>query len=294
MADKLLEKLNSFNVKQNSFQYPISFTPEYYKHAYRNYKQGYFAEIVSLMEEAELDSHIAGCLIGRYAGFSGNWQIKEASSEKQDQLIKDFIEEQISELNIFELFEDIFDAKLKKFSVLKLIWELTDGKYIVKSTEKINQKYFIYDFTDLQYKVDFGNKKIPINNYSALVCEYKKTPVLLPVLKEFILKEFGLQSWVSFIETFGEAMIIGKYPNGADYRYKQELEAGINALGSSARGIIPEDSELRLLNLKEEQPIIISLLLIATEVYLLQYLGMPMLFKTKKGCRWGKMFPLTE
>jgi len=229
---------------------PVSFTTAFYKRAVRQFNEGYFGEIIALMEQAEIDSHTAGCLMGRTAGFKSGWKLTEAGDSSAEKEIHTFVHNVLSGLNMRELFEDIFDAKLKKFSVLELNWEIVDRKHVVTSGRKINQRYFKLDNDKDEVCIYDGDKERVIPQFSALTVVYGRTPILLSVLRDYILKEYGLQNWLSFIETFGEAFIIGKYPPGVDNSFKEEMENGINALAASARGIFPQGSDIEIIESK--------------------------------------------
>ena len=242
--------MNLITVNKKIGTTTVSFNPSFYRLAIDNYKKGCMREIIALMEAAEIDSHVAGCLMGRRAGFKREWRVTELSEAAGDVAAKEFVEQVFLSLNMRELFEDISDARMKRFSVLALDWEVKSGKQVITKAKKIEQKYFRYDPKDEILKLDFGRELREIPPDSALICETNRTPILIPVLRDFILKEFGLESWASFIETFGEAFIIGRYPAGSDTKIKDELEAGIKALAMSSRGIMPDGSSIDLIEAK--------------------------------------------
>lgn len=224
----------------------VSFSPAFYKRAVENYKNGNLREVIALIEQAELDTHVAGCLLGRRAGFLKDWRVSAVSESAADMKVKNFIESVFMGLDMRELFEDIQEARLKKFSVVNLLWEVLDGKQVIVKTEKLNQRYFRYDPSGI-LKVDFGDKDlraIPLDG--ALVSETTRMPVLLPVLRDYILKEFGLESWASFLEKFGEAIIIGKYPPGASTEFKTEIENAVKTIAAASTGIMPQGTEIEL------------------------------------------------
>lgn len=229
---------------------PVSFTTSFYKRAVRQFSDGYFGEIIALMEQAEIDSHTAGCLMGRTAGFKSGWKLTESGQSGEETKVRDFIYSVFTSINMRELFEDIFDAKLKKFSVIELNWEVINKQHVVTACKKLNQRYFMFDQTIDKVKIYDGKKGIDIPDDAALTVKYNRTPVLLSVLRDYILKEYGLQNWLSFIENFGEAFIIGKYPPGVDSQFRDEMETGINELSASARGVFPTGSEIEIIESK--------------------------------------------
>lgn len=228
----------------------VTFSPAFYKQALKQYQNGYFRDLHALMEKAEIDAHVAGCLMGRRAGFLKEWRLTEASEARADVAVKEFIEAVFMRINMRELFEDMHEARLKKFSVIELLWDVEEGRQIITSAKRVPQKYFRYD-KDGTLKIDFGRELKEIPADAALICESNRDPILLPVLRDFILKEFGLESWASFLETFGEPFIIGRYPAGIGEELKADLEAGVNTLAASARGIVPDNASIEIIESKK-------------------------------------------
>ncbi len=221
----------------------VSFTPTSYKKAYKDFRLGIYRDLIEMMNRAEVDSHVAGCLVGRRAGFQRPFSVTPYSDNASDKERALFIYNVIKNLNYRQMFKDIQEAINKKFSVIDFEWDAVDGKQIPISHKQIEQKYFRFDPKDGILKVDFGKTLIDIPP-EVLVCQTEEMPIILPVLRDFILKEFGLESWAGFIEAFGEPLIIGKYPSGADADFKTALETAVNNIARSGRGIMPDGSEI--------------------------------------------------
>lgn len=222
----------------------VRFAPDFYKRAYNQYRDGVFADIIEMMNRAEVDSHVSGCLIGRKAGFQQDFSLTSFDDNDEDQERALIVQNMLKNLDHRLLFKDVHEARLKKFSVVDFEWEIVDGRQVPVSHEKMDHKYFKYDRKTGELMINFGRDLREIPRDEALVCETKETPVLLPVLRDYILKEFGLESWAAFIETFGEPLVIGKYPAGADGPFKDELEAAVKKIARSSRGTMPEGSDI--------------------------------------------------
>lgn len=224
----------------------VTFNANTYKTAYRDYRQGTFRTLIELMRRAEVDSQVSGCLKGRRAGFQQAWQVTAFDDTDQFSERAETTRNMIENLDHYRLFKDIFDARMKKFSVIDFDWEVENSLHKPVKHKKIEHQYFRYDPKDGILKIDSGRslQEIPPE---ALVCETEELPEMLPVLRDFILKDFGLESWASFIETFGEGIIIGKYPPGADGEFKDEIETAVNAIARSSRGTMPEGGNLELI-----------------------------------------------
>jgi len=238
----------SLNLNKNIGTITPLFTPNYFKTAYNNYKNGNLNQLLAMFEYAEIDTQVSGCMLGRDAGYKKEWKIQPASESKTDIAIADFFTEYFNEIQIRDLFEDVMDAKYKKYSVLQFPdWEITGKKQMPTSIEKVEQKYFKFDTNDgNKLKLNQGSKLEEIPEDAGFAIVYRKHPILLPVLRDYILKEFGVESWAAFLEAFGEPFILGKYPAGSGTDFITQVENAVNALGSSSRGTAPIGSELEI------------------------------------------------
>lgn len=239
----------ALNINKKIGSITPTFTPRSFKAAFDNYKNGRLGPLVTMFEYAEIDSHISGCMLGRDAGYKKEWQIKAASDASQDKGIAEFIEQYFLSINPRDLFEDVVEAKYKKFTVLEYVnWDVIDNKQVPTELKKVHQKYFRYDPNDdNKLKIDHGTERLEdIPEKAALVIEYRKNPVFLPVLRDYILKEFGVEAWAAFMETFGEPFIIGKYPPNSDAAFIKQVEDAVNNIGASSRGTAPIGSEFEI------------------------------------------------
>ena len=222
-----------------------SFTPTYYKKAYEQYKSGVVRHLIALMKEAEVDSHVQGCLIGRRAGFQRDWSISPYDSDNStDQERAEIISDMFSEMDVRTLFKKIHEGVSFIYSVIDFEWEVVNNLLWITDFKFYEQHYF--KLIDDEVRIDNGSKtglEIP---QSVMVARSRDLPIMLSVLREFILKNFGLESWASFLETFGEAIIIGKYPAGAGEEMIAAVDAAVNAIASSSRGSMPNDGSIEI------------------------------------------------
>lgn len=220
------------------------FNVSFYKNAYQQYKQGVYRDLIGMMEKSEIDSYVAGCLLGRRAGVMKDWNIKGWDESKQAEDRAALLTSALQKLNTRNLFRSILDAKMKKFSVIDFDWDIVDGLQFPRRFTKLHQKYFRYDSNDdYKLKIDFGNRLLEIPE-EALVCQTDEHPILLPVLRDYILKDFGLEAWADFIELFGHPIILGKYPPGSDAEFKTELDIAVKAIARASQGTMPDTADI--------------------------------------------------
>lgn len=224
----------------------VRFSPDFYRRAYKAYKNNDHREIIQMMKEAETDSLVSGCLQGRRAGFLRDFHLQPYDRENSaDQDRADWYRSLFKTLKMRSMFKAIIQARKYKYSVIDFQWEVIDNRLVPVSFKHYDQKYFRYDPDEPDLlRIDFGLKDLREIPEQALVCESEDMPFMLPVLRDYILKEFGLESWASFLENFGEALIIGYYPPGASDEFKKEVDDAVNSIAAASRGSMPKGSEV--------------------------------------------------
>ena len=240
------------DVNKNIGTVGVSFTPKFYKQALNSAVNGNYRQLIAMMEHAETDSWVQGCLDGRLDGFKRKWTLNEATDQKQDVAVKEFVLEIFNNLNMRDLFESIFEARLRKYVVIDFDINADTGKWLITGFNKNHQKYFRYDKESGKLKIDHGNGKLEdIPEDLCLVVETNKIPLLLPVLRDFILKEFGVESWAQFMETFGQPFVMGEYPPNASPELKKELRTAVESIARSARGTKPKGYDITIVEAKK-------------------------------------------
>lgn len=194
-----------------------------------------------MMKESTNDDHISGCLLGRRSGIQKRWSLTPNDENQKNRI--EWLESVLTSLDTRTLFKKIHEAKLYGYSVVDFDWDIIDGRQTPVDYKFFDQKYFKWDDDHESLLIDTGKngKEIP---EETLVCIYKEKPIMLPVLRDYILKEFGLESWASFLETFGHDIIIGYYPPGATKEDKDALQTALDAIAESSRGTAPENANI--------------------------------------------------
>jgi phage gp29-like protein len=222
----------------------VQFNPAGYKRAKKNYEEGSPGELIRMMKEASLDSYANGCLIGRRAGFKKSYTLKAPGETDLPDGRLQFFRRVLQRLKVHELMEAIHEGRLYLYTVIDFEWEVEAGRQIPTRFKAFDQQHF--QRTDEgRLAVDRGGTLDPVPD-TALVCEARDNPLMLPVLRDFILKEFGLESWASFLETFGEPFVMAKYPPGADDDFKSEVDTALKQMASSSRGRAPKGTDFEV------------------------------------------------
>ena len=236
-------------VKNKIGRTPVQFTPTFFKTAYKQYQDGHHERLISMMKEAQLDSQAAGCLLGRNAGFQRDWAITPADSESKEELKKTaWLLDVLKGLDTRYFFKSIHKALLFKYSVIDFNWSFNSKEWRPVKVNYYDQRFFKYDPNDKKtLKIDQGSKLEDIPK-GALVCETNEIAAMLPVLRDYILKNFGLRTYAQFLEVFGVGIIMGKYPPSATAEQIQALQDAIDSIAESSRGSMPEDTDIDIIS----------------------------------------------
>lgn len=230
-------------VNKQITQTRVNFTPDAFKKAYKAFQNGEHSKLIAMMKETLTDSQVKGCLIGRQAGFRTDIVVSAYDDTDSDKERATWLKNVFYSIDLRKLFKATHEALLYKYVVIDFEWEGEDGKQFISGFKKYDQKYFAYEKGTDELKVRNDQNKLEEIPEEVLVCESDE-PLMIPVLRDFILKNFGVESWASFLETFGEPFIIGDYPANATDEIKQELEQAVNDLGASSRATKPDNTNI--------------------------------------------------
>lgn len=227
------------------------FDPAGFRAAKRAYDGGAHGRLIGMMRETEQSSHVQGCLIGRKAGYKRSWLFRPTDEGDQDAERIQLARRHFQKLRLFDLFDDMIEARLYKYAVLDFEWEMVDGLQVPVHYEAFEQHHFAYDKADQRLKLRERGQLEDFDRLgeggTAIVCEWHKQPIMLPVLRDYILAEFGVETWASFLESWGEPILIGKYPAGAGADFRKEVEQAVDAVAVSSRGTAPQGTDFEVI-----------------------------------------------
>lgn len=231
------------NVSARATRPKARYEPTFYRKAKKAYDRGRPAKLIELMRGSREDSHVAGCVMGRRAGLQRPWSIEPYDDSPESVRRAEWATQVITGLKPRRLFKKILEARLMIFSVMDFEMEVVDGLMTPISFAWYEPHFFRYESGVLG--IDHGTRWEALPD-EALVCEADEQPVMLPVLRDYILKEFGIEAWASFMEDWGDAFLIGEYPMGASSEFKKALNEGLRDLGISKRGSVPQGGAVKV------------------------------------------------
>ncbi|WP_069997828.1 DUF935 domain-containing protein [Cellulosilyticum sp. I15G10I2] len=212
---------------------------------------------MELFEEMEeKDPHIFSQLQTRKNAVTGlDYEIIPATDNEYDKQIAEFIKSQMEDIESFEdVLTDLLDAIGKGISFTEIIWEVQNGKFLVKELKHVHQKHFFWDDKDfLRLRTDSEPQGIYIPDNKFIIHRYKaksghpsRAGVLRIIAWMYLFKNYTVKDWVSFCEVFGMPLRVGKYDPSANEDDKRALMDALISLGTDAAGIYPSNTDIEI------------------------------------------------
>lgn len=220
--------------------------------------QGVIHDFMVLAEEMEeRDPHYSSVLGVRKRAVSGVEPTVTAASESaQDKQIADAVREHIAEHDGFVgLVEDLLDGIGKGFSVVEMHWWTESTFWSFDRFEHVTQRFFQFDRETGQELrlIDDADllDGLPLkpNHYLVHIPRNKSGHVARNGLARLVAfswmcKAYSLKDWVSFAETYGLPLRIGKYGSGATKEDVEKLFSAVANIGTDAAAVIPESMQI--------------------------------------------------
>lgn len=263
----ILEEIAVQTIRDRYSSYPSQgLTPERLARIFKEADQGDVTRQAELFEEMEeKDLHLTGILQSRKLAVTGlEWDILPASDSAEDKKIAAAAREMVEYIENFDdALMDILDAVGKGFSVLEIMWEISEGQVWAKTLEWTNQRRFTFNSPEALLKrprlltdeAPVWGEELPQNKF--LVHAYKArsgaTPrggLLRPCSYMYLFKNYDIKDWLIFNELFSVPMRIGKYKPGATASDIEALKRAVFNLGVDAAAVISESTVIEILESK--------------------------------------------
>ncbi len=220
------------------------FSPAGYRKARKQAENGDWRKLIRMMLIASEDSHVSGCLMARRAGFTRRWTLESPEDYEIPEDRLKWMTATLKRLNMRRLLRDLHRGKLYRYSVIDLPerteWTLDDGRIYPVTYIYHDQRHFRYD-KEGNLRVEIGGRLEALGE-DTIVVEHTE-PVMLPVLRDFTLKNFGLEAWASLIEDAGSPFLVGYYPANADAEVIKKLEEALAQMQASSRVAMEKGNE---------------------------------------------------
>ena len=212
---------------------------------------------LALAEEIEeKDLHYLGVLGTRKRAVSQLEITVEAAEDKAPFIAHaDFIRDWLRRDELEDELFNMLDAVGKGVSVVEIIWETSEKQWQPRRLEWRDPRWFTFDRVDLRTIMLRGDDGLPqpLQPYKFITTEIQaKSGIPIRggltrcVAWAYLFKNFGIKDWVSFLETYGQPVRIGRYPAGASDAEKRTLLRAVSQIGHDAAGIIPDSMTMEL------------------------------------------------
>ncbi|MCB1395921.1 MAG: DUF935 domain-containing protein [Rhodobacteraceae bacterium] len=220
--------------------------------------QGDHVDYVTLSEEMEeRDPHYASVLGTRKRAVSGvTPTVKAAGEDTQSQRIADAVREAIAEHDGFaDLVEDLLDGLGKGWSAVEIGWGRSAREWWPETFAHVDPRFLRFDRETLRIPHLLTEAEPSEGEPLAPFKFLFHTPRLksgLPlrgglarlIAFGWMCKAFALKDWVSFAETYGLPLRLGRYGPEATRDDVEKLFQAVANIGTDAAAVLPRGMEI--------------------------------------------------
>ena len=217
-----------------------------------------YLELAEEMEEKDL--HYLGVLSARKRAVTGlEIDVIAASDDANDVENADLVRDALSRDELEDDLFDIMDAVGKGFSATEIIWEMSESQWMPARFEWRDPRWFRFDPEDgrtlLLREVGEDRPLPPFKFIRHKVAAKSGMPIRGGLARAaawaYLFKNYDVKDWVSFAETYGQPMRVGKYPaGGIGDEERAVLARALANLGSDWAAMIPETMVIELIESK--------------------------------------------
>jgi phage gp29-like protein len=220
--------------------------------------QGELREFLILAEEMEeRDPHYFSVLGTRKRAISGIMpQVEPASDSARDVEIAEAVREEIAEHDGFaDLVEDLLDALGKGFSVVEIDWARSASRWTPARFDHRDPRFFVFDREtrrELLLMTDAAPVEgEPLEPFKFITHRSRMKSGLTyrgglarVVAFGWMCKAYTFKDWMSFIETYGLPLRIGRYGPEATKDDVAKLYQAVANIGTDAAAVLPRSMEI--------------------------------------------------
>lgn len=168
------------------------------------------------------------------------------------QLIRDWLDRDMLEAEIF----DIMDAVGKGYSATELIWDTRPGLWQPMDLKWRDPRWFEFDRVNGETLKLRTMGEPQLLDAGKFIVHFHKAKSGLPirgglarvVAWGWMFKNFSIKDWVSFLETYGMPLRVGRYDNGETEENIDILMQAVADLGADAAAVFPKTMEVQFID----------------------------------------------
>lgn len=214
------------------------------------------AELFEEMEEK--DAHLGSQFAIRRQAVTGlDYEIQPDPKDPKGEDVAAFCAECLEALPAFdENLADMLDALAKGYSLLEILWDVSSSQAVPTTIKWVHPK-----------KVTFAGSLVPrvltevdssrgeelqpwkwiFHRHKARSGYDTRAGIMRTCAWMYLFKNYTIKDWVTFSETYGQPLRLGKYSPSASETDKEALLQAVRAIGVEAAGIISRNTEIEFI-----------------------------------------------
>lgn len=178
---------------------------------------------------------------------------EDAPAKQHAEFVRDWLKRDMLQSELF----DILDAIGKGFSATELIWRTNPGIWIPEDLKWRDPRWFEFDRINGEtLKLRTTGAEGELLPAGKFIVHIHKAKSGLPVRGGlaravawgWMFKNFSIKDWVSFLETYGMPLRVGRYDNGETEDNIATLAQAVADLGSDAAAVFPKTMEVEFID----------------------------------------------
>ncbi len=217
------------------------------------------AELFEEMEEK--DAHLGSqFMVRKLAITSLDFEIMANEADPQGDKVAAFCRECIEGLtNWDENLLDMLDALAKGYSMHEILWEQSERQAAPRELRWIHPKKLTFwnSLTPRVLTLEEPVQGVDPQPFKWIYHRYKarsgydtRAGIMRTCTWMYLFKNYTIKDWVTFSETYGQPLRVGKYAPNASEPDKEALFEAVRSLGTQAAGIISRNTEIEFIEAK--------------------------------------------
>ncbi|UNU43618.1 DUF935 domain-containing protein [Sphingopyxis sp. YF1] len=179
-------------------------------------------------------------------------EVEAASDAPHHKEHADFIRKWLKRDTLQAEIFDILDAIGKGYSATEMIWQTKPGKWLPHELKRRDPRWFEFDRINgetLKLRTAGEPEPLAAGKFIVHIHSAKSGPPIRGGVARiaawgWMFKNFAIKDWVSFLETYGMPMRMGRYDNGETEENIDILMRAVSDLGSDAAAVFPKSMEI--------------------------------------------------
>lgn len=214
-----------------------------------------YLELAEEMEEKDLH-YLAQLGTRKRAVAQLPIEVENASDAPHHKEHGDFIRKWLKRKTLQSEIQDILDAIGKGYSATELIWLTKPGIWTPQDLKWRDPRWFEFDRVNGETLKLRTNGEPELLDAGKFIVHIHKAKSGLPirgglaraVAWGWMFKNFSIKDWVSFLETYGLPMRLGRYDNGETEENIRILARAVADIGSDAAAVFPKTMEIEFVD----------------------------------------------